>query len=54
MSEVQIICPNLKCRSVLRVSEEARGKTVRCKRCQTRIQVPAKPAAKNPTPAVTE
>ncbi|MAE64590.1 MAG: hypothetical protein CMJ18_10010 [Phycisphaeraceae bacterium] len=37
---VRLICPNLKCRSVLSVPPKARGKTVRCRRCRMRIQVP--------------
>ena len=43
---VQIMCPNLVCKKVLAVPASARGKTVRCKACQTAIRVPAgsKPA----------
>ncbi|MEO1584467.1 MAG: hypothetical protein AAFR96_07840 [Planctomycetota bacterium] len=37
---VQIMCPNLTCKRVLAVPESARGKTVRCKACQTAIRVP--------------
>jgi len=49
-SSIRMICPNLKCRCVLSVPPQARGKTVRCRSCGMRIQVPAdtgkpKPAA---------
>ena len=37
---VQIMCPNLTCKKLLAVPESARGKTVRCKACQTTIRVP--------------
>jgi hypothetical protein len=37
---VRIMCPNLTCRKVLAVPENARGKTVRCKGCGTNIRVP--------------
>ena len=44
---VQIICPNLKCRKILAVPDEFRGKSVKCQYCQTVLRVPgaAKPAA---------
>lgn len=43
----QLICPNLRCRKVLKAEEEARGKVVRCQHCQTMLRVPdaRKPAA---------
>ena len=43
---VQIICPNLKCRKILAVPDEFRGKSVKCQYCQTVLRVPgaAKPA----------
>jgi LSD1 subclass zinc finger protein len=37
---VQIICPNLKCRKILSVPEELRGKQVKCQNCQTVLRVP--------------
>lgn len=37
---VQIMCPNLTCKKLLAVPQSARGKTVRCKTCQTAIRVP--------------
>ncbi|MEM9416147.1 MAG: hypothetical protein AAGA29_11840 [Planctomycetota bacterium] len=46
-THVRMICPNLKCRAILSVPVNARGKTVRCRQCSMRIQVPA-PA---PTPS---
>jgi hypothetical protein len=46
---IRLVCPNLKCRSVLSVPTSARGKTVKCKHCGARLTVPKqsnKPAAK--------
>ena len=41
---VQMLCPNLKCRKILSVPEDARGKLVKCQYCQTMLRVPpAKP-----------
>jgi hypothetical protein len=37
---VRMICPNLKCRALLSVPTTARGKTVRCRQCGTRVRVP--------------
>jgi len=42
---VRIMCPNLKCRSVLAVPDAARGRMVRCKQCATNIRIPEKKAA---------
>lgn len=45
---VTLLCPNLKCRSVLQVPEKARGQKVRCGQCGTAFMVPintAPPAA---------
>ena len=36
----QIICPNLRCRKILAVPEEVRGKLVKCQHCQTMFRVP--------------
>jgi len=44
-----LICPNLRCRKVLSVPDEVRGKTVRCQHCQCMIRVPI--ARKNAAPA---
>ena len=38
---IRIICPNLKCRTILSVPDGARGKSVRCRSCGTRVSVPA-------------
>ncbi len=46
----QLICPNLRCRKILKVPEEARGKVVRCQYCQTMLRVP--PARRAVTPPV--
>lgn len=42
MSEetIRIMCPSLVCRKVLAVPVEARGKTVKCRACGTRIRIP--------------
>jgi hypothetical protein len=37
---VQLICPNLKCRKLLSVPDEVRGKMVKCQHCQTQFRVP--------------
>ena len=38
---VQLLCPNLKCRKILSVPAEVRGKLVKCQYCQTMLRVPA-------------
>jgi hypothetical protein len=43
----QLICPNLRCRKILSVPEEVRGKLVKCQHCQTMFRVPE---AKRPEP----
>ncbi|MEM8739385.1 MAG: hypothetical protein AAGG38_13060 [Planctomycetota bacterium] len=50
---VRLLCPNLKCRTILSVPVTARGKTVRCRSCGMRIQVPA-PKSSGPTPVAAE
>jgi hypothetical protein len=37
----QLICPNLRCRKILSVPDDVRGKLVRCQHCQTMFRVPA-------------
>ena len=37
---VQLICPNLRCRKILSVPDEVRGKLVKCQHCQTMFRVP--------------
>ncbi len=39
---VTVMCPNLSCRSLLRVPEKVRGRKVRCGECGTVFTVPAK------------
>ena len=47
MPATQLMCPNIKCRKILSVPDEARGKVVTCSHCQTSLRVPlAKPAQK--------
>ncbi len=41
---IRLMCPNLKCKSVLSVPKEARGRLIRCRNCGSTIQVPQKPA----------
>lgn len=50
---IRIMCPNLRCRSVLGVPAEARGRMVRCRHCGTNIRIPNKqqPEAAPPKPA---
>jgi LSD1 subclass zinc finger protein len=38
---VQMLCPNLKCRKILSVPDEARNKLVKCQYCQSMLRVPA-------------
>ena len=37
---VTLFCPNLKCRSILQVPDDTRGKKVRCGQCGTTFIVP--------------
>ncbi len=37
---VQLLCPNLRCRKVLAVPEEVRGKLVTCQFCRQKFRVP--------------
>lgn len=49
---VRIMCPNLRCRAVLAVPPEARGRLVRCRNCGMNIKIPAKaePVKAEPVP----
>jgi len=38
---VQLICPNLRCRKILSVPDDVRGKVVKCQMCQNTFRVPA-------------
>lgn len=42
---VRIQCPNLVCQRILAVTEECRGRLVRCKGCQTLVRVPERGSA---------
>ena len=51
---VQLICPNLRCRKILAVPDEVRGKLVKCQHCQTMFRVPdptQKPSAQSASSA---
>jgi hypothetical protein len=48
---IRIMCPNLRCRSVLGVPPEARGRMVRCRHCGTNIRIPQKPQTPPPDAA---
>ncbi len=45
---VQLLCPNLKCRKILCVPDDVRGKLVKCQYCQTMLRVPSP----RPEPAI--
>jgi hypothetical protein len=47
----QLICPNLRCRKILSVPDEARGKLVRCQHCKTMFRVPDTKRAEGPPQA---
>lgn len=53
-SVVRVMCPNLRCRSILAVPNEARGKMVRCRSCGMNIMVPPKATAPAPEDAAAE
>ncbi|MBL8745064.1 MAG: hypothetical protein JNK58_01770 [Phycisphaerae bacterium] len=43
---IRVMCPNLRCRSILAVPSDARGRLVRCKTCGTNIKIPQKAETK--------
>jgi len=43
---VTLICPNLKCRTILQVPDSVRGKKVRCGKCGKNLLVPEAHKAK--------
>jgi hypothetical protein len=54
---VQLICPNLRCRKILSVPDEVRGKLVKCQHCQTMFRVPQprpQPAIAGPAAKLTQ
>ncbi len=49
---LQLICPSLKCRKLLTVPDDVRGKMVKCSHCGTAFRVPdAKPKPERIPPA---
>jgi LSD1 subclass zinc finger protein len=48
---IRIMCPNLKCRSILVVPETARGKNVKCSNCATLFRIPSHAPTTAPQPA---
>lgn len=51
-SMVRVICPNLKCRTLLCAPAHARGKLVKCSACGMKVRIPAisaKPAPSDST-----
>ncbi len=38
--KIRVMCPNLRCRSILNIPVSVRGKIVRCARCGFRVKVP--------------
>ncbi len=50
---LRIMCPNLKCRTVLGVPVTARGKMVRCRACGSTVRIPATAEVKSPPPEPT-
>ncbi|MCC7408588.1 MAG: hypothetical protein IT442_10990 [Phycisphaeraceae bacterium] len=40
MDVIRVVCPNLRCRSILSVPIATRGKVVRCRQCNTRVKIP--------------
>ncbi len=51
---VTLICPNLRCRSVLQVPDKVRGKKVRCSYCGTPMVVPGGSQDKAPEKPVQQ
>ncbi len=46
---VQLLCPNLRCRKFLAVTDDLRGKLVKCQSCQTMLRVPAPKPDRTPS-----
>ena len=40
---IRLICPNLKCRKILAVPDDSRGKVIRCGQCASTVKVPDTP-----------
>jgi hypothetical protein len=45
---VRLMCPNLKCRTILAVPGSARGRVVRCAACGGSVRIPSAPAPSSP------
>ncbi len=50
---ITLFCPNLKCRSILQVPDNTRGKKVKCGQCGTAFFVPTKKISAS-TPAASQ
>jgi len=50
-SVIRVMCPNLRCRAILAVPSEARGRLVRCRNCGSNIKIPEKKEAAPSPPA---
>lgn len=50
---ITLFCPNLKCRSILQVPDNTRGKKVKCGQCGTAFFVPTKKTSVS-TPAANQ
>lgn len=37
---IRLMCPNLRCKTILVVPLKARGKSVQCRKCGMRIKIP--------------
>jgi len=40
---IRLICPNLRCRKILAVPDDSRGKVIRCGQCASTVKVPESP-----------
>jgi hypothetical protein len=45
---IRLMCPNVRCRSLLVVPEAARGKNIQCGECKKLVKVPLVPPARTP------
>lgn len=46
MPNINVMCPNFKCRSIIQVDDKKRGQQVRCNKCGQVILVPVGKASK--------
>ncbi len=51
---VNLRCPNLKCRKILKVPSTSRGQRVRCSYCHTILKVPDKAVVRKPVRAAVQ